>query len=372
MIKGDFILKNLSNIPGWITNRRIVVFESDDWGSIRMPSRDALERLQLCGEDLISSSSARYNLFDHFASAEDLSSLFDVLGSIKDIYNNHAVFTAISLVANPDFEKIKQSNFNAYYFEPFTESFKRFKHSENSFVLWKEGIRNRLFVPQFHGREHLNVAAWMRSLQRGDIHTLNLFNENCWAVSPSHSSSVSFQAAFQLENFSDLEHQKDIVSTGLELFYSIMGYKATFFVPPNGPFNNELENTAFENGIKYISVAKIQKESFGNNKIRRRFHWLGQKNRNNQIYITRNCFFEPSLNRVDWVDSCLRDIDIAFRWNKPAIISSHRVNYIGIHDSKNRDRGLNQLNNLLHCIVKKWPKVEFMTSDQLGSLINKT
>ena len=34
------ITHNLLNIPGWRTKRHIVVIESDDWGSIRMPSKD--------------------------------------------------------------------------------------------------------------------------------------------------------------------------------------------------------------------------------------------------------------------------------------------------------------------------------------------
>jgi hypothetical protein len=29
--------RNLTNARGWRTNRKIVVIESDDWGSIRMP-----------------------------------------------------------------------------------------------------------------------------------------------------------------------------------------------------------------------------------------------------------------------------------------------------------------------------------------------
>jgi len=39
------LIKNASNIPGWRTNRRIVVIESDDWGSIRMPSNDTHAKL---------------------------------------------------------------------------------------------------------------------------------------------------------------------------------------------------------------------------------------------------------------------------------------------------------------------------------------
>ena len=40
------------NIPGWRTKRHIVVIESDDWGAIRMPSRqvfDFLHRFVLGG-----------------------------------------------------------------------------------------------------------------------------------------------------------------------------------------------------------------------------------------------------------------------------------------------------------------------------------
>jgi len=74
----------------------------------------------------------------------------------------------------------------------------------------------------------------------------------------------------------------------------------------------------------------------------------------------------------DWVNSCLNDIDMAFRWNKPAIISSHRVNYIGALDPGNRENGLSQLKQLLKEVVSRWPDVEFMTSAELGDLIQKS
>ena len=37
---------NLINIPGWSSRRKIVVIESDDWGSIRMPSRTIYDNLK--------------------------------------------------------------------------------------------------------------------------------------------------------------------------------------------------------------------------------------------------------------------------------------------------------------------------------------
>ena len=121
-------------------------------------------------------------------------------------------------------------------------------------------------------------------------------------------------------------------------------------------------------------VAKKQIEPLGNQKFKTNVRFLGQKNSLNQRYITRNCFFEPSspgnMNADEWINLCIKEIEIAFRWNKPAIISSHRVNFVGHLDPKNRDIGLKSLDTLLNKITKKWPNVEFLTTVELGDLIN--
>ena len=100
---------------------------------------------------------------------------------------------------------------------------------------------------------------------------------------------------------------------------------------------------------------------------------MGQKNSLGQTYLIRNAYFEPSSNPFkDWVSSCLKEINIAFKYKKPAIICSHRVNYIGSINPENRSDNLNLLNMLLTEILKKFPDVEFMSSDELGDLINLT
>ena len=62
---------------------------------------------------------------------------------------------------------------------------------------------------------------------------------------------------------------------------------------------------------------------------------------------------------------------MAFAMGKPAIISTHRINYIGGIFPSNRDANLKLLNSILKYLVKKWPEVEFMASDTLGDLIVK-
>ena len=104
------LIRNLSNLPGWRTNRKIIVFESDDWGSVRMPSLTAFQYLESKGLDLSGGDAYRYNQNDTLESSVDLEALFNVICPYKDQRNRPFVITAVSVVANPDFQKIKENN----------------------------------------------------------------------------------------------------------------------------------------------------------------------------------------------------------------------------------------------------------------------
>jgi len=365
------ILRNLSNIPGWRTKRKLVVLESDDWGSIRMPSREVFANLQEAGIDLLSDEGFRYNKYDSLATSNDLELLFEVLSSVKDSAGNPAVLTPVSVVANPDYAKIRQSDFTEYYYEPFSESLKSYKGCEQSFMMWQEGIEKRLFMPQFHGREHLNVKVWMRALMKRHEKTMQAFDQEMWGITTANDPEIKmeFQAAFDFIDPDDLEYQEEVLVSGLDLFEQLFGYRASYFVPPNGPFSSKLETVCFNEGIKLLSVPKLQVEPLAAGRTRKRIHWLGQKSKAGLTYITRNCFFEPGQTGRDWVDSCLSEMSTVFRWHKPAIISSHRLNYIGALYTENRDNGLRQLDSLLKQIMKTWPDTEFITSAELGEII---
>ena len=366
------LLKNLSNIPGWRTKRKLILFESDDWGSIRMPSLRAFAELQKAGIDLLSDEGYLYNRFDSLATAEDLASLFEVLKSVKDGSGRPVVFTPESVVANPDFERIQQSDFKEYYYEPFTETLKSYPACENSFDLWKEGIRQRLFVPQFHGREHLNVKVWMRALQERVSPAISAFDNRMWGITTAGDPRIGleFQAAFDYLDPDDLVYHREVIETGLDLFEELFGYRASYFVPSNGLLSKSLEPVCCDAGIRLLSVSKMHMVPEGNGKMGKSLHWMGQSNGNGLRYLTRNCFFEPVEPGRDWVASCLGDISAAFRWNKPALISSHRVNYIGALHKENRKSGLKQLSLLLKQIINLWPDAEFITSAELGEIIS--
>ena len=106
--------KFINERRGWKTDRHIVVIESDDWGSIRTSSLQALGRLKDKG---VNFSDASFNRYDTLATNDDLELLMEVLSSIKDIKNNPAKITFNCCLTNPDFDKIKASNYTQYYYE---------------------------------------------------------------------------------------------------------------------------------------------------------------------------------------------------------------------------------------------------------------
>lgn len=363
------LIQNVANFLGWRTNKKIIVIESDDWGSIRMPSMQVYEKLCKHNFNLNRGAGSRYNRFDTLASKADLADLFETLTSVKDSRESSAKITAVSLSANPDFEKMKNSGYEKYFYEPFTETLERYGH-DGAFELWRTGYSSGLFFPEFHGREHLNVKAWLRALQARDREAIIAFDHGLWGY--NRKSGMSFQAAFDLEFLADIEKQALVIEDGLQLFETLHGFRARFFVPPNGPINNRLEGIAAKGGIEFMSSPKIQREALGGGKTKTHFRYLGKTNKSGQRYITRNAFFEPSGSNVDEVDKCLAQIQLAFRYRKPAVISSHRVNFIGGLSEANRDYGLAQLKKLLATIVKTWPGVEFMSSSELGKEMRRS
>lgn len=362
------IKRNLSNLFGWKTKRKIVVIESDDWGSVRTKSKAAYYKMLEGGLELDRSNFTKY---DTLESNSDVEAFFQVLRNHKDSTGRHPVFTPMCVVANPDFKKVKESDFNAYYYEPFTETCKKYPEHDRVHDLWLKGIKERLFVPQLHGREHLNAKRWLDALKEGNEGILLAFdNESFGATYYKGDILPEHLAAFDPKQASDIPALHQVTREAGKLFEQICGYKAKHFIASNSPEPRELEKTLKEIGVEYLTRYKIQRYPLGDGFFEKQLNWLGKKNNFEQIYMTRNAIFEPSAPGIqNTFSTCLEDLEIAFKWGKPAVISSHRVNYVGGIELSNREKGLNMLDELLAKIIQKWPEIEFMTSEELGLLI---
>ena len=359
---------------GWRTSRHLVVIESDDWGTIRMPSREIYEEFLRRGIRVDRDPYCRY---DNLATKHDLENLFEVLQSVKDKNGHPAVITANTLSANPVFDKIKESEFTLYYFEPFTETLKRDAAHADAFEMWKEGMAAGVFHPQCHGREHLYVKKWLQTLRNGDKITRTAFDLGTWGLTSLVDSSIHeyYMGAFNSSEDSDIKEFELIIDDALRMFMEQFGYESKSFIATTYEWHSKIEPFLKERGVKFIQGAFQQKIPIGDDQGVKVMYrgFQGTRTKAGLIRLFRNCFYEPSTKEnFDWYGDCMKRIEIAFKWGKAANISAHRVNFIGSIDSTNTDRNLPEFKRLLQEIVKRWPDVEFVTSDQLGEIIEKS
>ena len=360
------------NLRGWRTNRKIIVIESDDWGSIRMPSREAYEKCLRAGYRVDKNPYERY---DSLASEEDLQHLFNILTSYKDQNNHPPVITANVLAGNPDFEKIRESGFKEYHFEPVTRTLQSYPFHNRCFELWLEGMKEGIFIPQSHGREHLNVSEWMQALQSGNRDVRFGFELGMPGIIPQgdeNGSANRYVEALRYLNLQDKKKKLEIVLHGLSIFEELFGYRSKSFIPNNYLWSPDFDEQVARNGVRFYQGNRRMGEIQEDGSKKYHTHHLGRQNEYGQVYLVRNAVFEPSLHKLnvrDPVENCILDISAAFRLNKPAIITSHRLNYVGFIDPSNRDRNLRLLDQLLKKIIRKWPDTEFLNSVELGHLI---
>lgn len=357
--------------PGWQTSRKIVVIESDDWGSLSIPSKEAYEALYDAGIEV---DGDPYCTYDGLAGSDDLRALFDVLTAFRDRQGRHPVITANTIVANPVFSKIRASKFKKYHYELFTETLKRNPRTASAFDMWEEGMGKNIFFPQFHGREHLQVSAWLTALQRGNKQVLEAFRQGTFIIPDSSHSDKrrqDFRAAFDIRSEQELVQAKESLTEGLRLFEQLFEYRSDSFIAPCYTWSRELESVLYKMDVTLLQGLAFQQEPVNENRShRRRYHYLGKRNKWNQSYSVRNVFFEPVQNKnKNLVSLTLKRIGEVFRLHKPAIIGSHRLNYIGAMSKSSRDRTLNMLSTLLETMLMRWPDIEFLTSADLALII---
>jgi hypothetical protein len=366
------IKNNYINSLGWRSNRKYIVIQSDDWGAERVPSYISNKNLLHAGINL---DKCHYLKYDSIASDDDLYLLFNLLSSFRDYKGNSPILNANIILNNPDFKKIKDSNYSNYFSVDLKETFQRAgKFNKKTLSIWNSAKKDSLFHPQLHGFHHLNHIRWLKYL-RSEIKVIrNAFDLGIFGVSKNSTNEFdkSILAAFDYDEIQDNSKLISFLSKSFSDFNNYFDFHSKSFIAPNYVWSDEVERALKDNDVKFIQTASVQRIPGGTNNYKYKRHYTGKTNKYNQKYMMRNVIFEPSENtNIDWVDKCLKEIEIAFFWKKPAIISSHRVNYVGVRNEKNRDNSLLSLKELIKKSLKRWPDIEFVTTDYLGNLIIK-
>jgi len=356
----------LKNIAGWSTIRKIVVFESDDWGSERVQSirhyNDLLRKKIITDEN-------DYNKYDALETSEDLASLGSVLSKYSDRNGNSPVFNMYYITSNPDYEKIIENNYETYEDKLFTERLRELGDHESYFKCLNKYLESKVFSLAYHGREHLCVKPFFRLMKSGS-HSIKKSIDNSFH-SIDHPSlpnkATCFRPSLFFSNIDEIPFIKDMLLDGIKKFKDIFKQNPISFCPPNGISCSEFDDLLFKNGIKAIVTQKIRYEPDGRNNFKKSYRLLNKKK--HKIYLFRNCGFEPMHTKMN-VEFCINQIEAAFVMKKPAIISTHRLNYNGSINPEYRRKGLAHLERLLSEVTKKWKNVEFVSTAELVKIMS--
>lgn len=364
------IAKNYINSLGWRTNKKYVIIESDDWGTIRMPSKTVYHELI---KHRIPVDKFSFDKHDSLESTEDLEALFDVLNSVNDKNGHPAVLTAYHVMANPNFEEIEKNGRTQYVYETILDSYKRNPHTKDSFGTIQKGIKMGIYIPQFHGREHIHVGRWMEAINSNSSKERLSFELKA-IISSLGLEDIEpyvkdYFKGFDFNNELEEHEVIDIHKDGLRLFKEIFGMDSSTFTAQGSVWGDSILKMLKSEGVELIGGQQLHPNS--SNRYRKIDKNWGTRNIYGQTHWRRNVLFEPARNQeFNWVQKCLAEMEIAFRWGKPSVISSHRENFIGSIFPENREKSLKNLKNLLIAIMNKWPDVEFINSEQLAKVMN--
>lgn len=363
----------IKNLRGLRTQRKIVVFSVDDYGNIRLDSQKAREKMDAAGLKV----RTRFDAYDTLETKQDIEQLVDVLTSVKDKNGRSAVFTPFAMSCNIDFESMANNGFSEFVNESVDVSFKKLSQLqpsayEGAWELMKKAIEERVILPQYHGREHLNLKVFKEKIDNKDFEVITaLKNRSYTSISNSGYSSIKVSAAFQFWDPQENQMLQEIVIDGARIFADVYGYAPVHFNAPGGSESESLHETLVGLDVKYIDVGWQKKEHLGFGKYQNKLYHLGKKNNFGQQFMVRNCVFEPTMETGFDSNFALKQVESAFVMKKPAIISSHRINFCGHIDPRNRDKGLGELKKLLNMIVKKWPDVEFFSAPEAMDILTK-
>ena len=216
------------NLLGFSTKRKLLVIESDDWGSIRTKDKIAYERMLSRGLDVDENS---YTQFDSLESNDDLTRLFEVLTKFKDCNGRYATFTPMYIMANPNFDAISANGFTKYEYDVFTETYKKYPNHDRVANLIQEGINERIFLPELHGREHINAPRWMRLLQnKNSVVRISFENESIGASRLHGNLSSPYLNTFTAELANDLSYVQKSLTDAVGIFKASFGYSPNHFI----------------------------------------------------------------------------------------------------------------------------------------------
>ena len=145
---------------GFSFDRPLVLLQSDDWGRVGVRDREGWDELHAAGLALGQHPYDYYSL----ETADDVAAIHEVLTSHRDSEGRTPRLVMNFCVANLDFERIAQSEFQSLFLQHMSQGPPGKWNRPGLLEAYRQGIAAGVFYPALHGATHFCRAAMERHL----------------------------------------------------------------------------------------------------------------------------------------------------------------------------------------------------------------
>ena len=344
---------------------RAVVLESDDWGLCAW-SPDEQARLVLADTPAFRSPAGVRYSGSTLESADDVHAITDLLLEFRGGDGLAPVLQANTIVASPDYVGLEPPLFSGEQL-PLID----FPHTPSRWArpgLWGEVVRAReagVWWPELHGLHHLPERAWLSALRRSDADARRAHEQQspvCEAV----ETGGEYDAA------EPIEVRRRNLALAVEKFRELFGRPPSSFCPPDYRWDEALDADAERLGLTTFQ-GKAERTGSRLPRLRRvlgRYPWPDFEGP--RFSLPPRIAFEPSVTdraaaRVG-LDAARRSVRTAWGRGQPAVISSHRMNYVHLDEGRAQS-GRSHLRDLLAALAEDGAM--FLTDAEVRSLVER-
>jgi hypothetical protein len=218
---------------------------------------------------------------------------------------------------------------------------------------------------ELHGLHHLPESAWLASLRRGD--------EDARRALHHHSPvCAAVEASGEYDPREPIEIRRRHLERAIARFHALAGRAPRSFCPPDYRWDESLEADAERRGVTTFQ-GKAEQAGAIVPWLRRAF--LGRRwphARGARFYMPPRIAFEPcgggEARAREAVAKVLGGVRAAWRRARPAVVSSHRLNYAHL-DPVWSEAGREALGHLLAALGKEG--AVFLTDAEVRSLAER-
>jgi len=360
-----FLLGGPRGAVDW-RDQRAVVLQSDDWGLAGfIPEADAWE-----GLDREALGTGRFPPVYWKSTLEDsamVAGLAAVLGAVRDADGLPAVFQPNYVMGSLHWTGTVGGNVWTLYDLP--ELPPRYERPG----LWSavgRAMAAGVWQPEFHASYHYDPAV-RRTTALADPLAREVTRRGIMLFPGSERARELGPARTEDELGRELDHS-------LRVFHDLFGMAVRSTMAPDYTWDAAIESQWERRGIRIIQGKREQIDPHG---------WPGMPGRlrkyalrrwdksvhRNRVYLERNCRLEPvqAPDASAVVALCLTDTRRAWTRGQPAVVETHRINFVHTDPAVVRT-GLSALRDYLSALVEDAANPpRFLTDRELASLIDK-